>query len=40
MIIGTLKQIKLGANVVRGKVTYKGVAEAFGLEHVPVDNLI
>ena len=40
MIIGTLKQIKPGANVVRGKVTCKGVAEAFGLEHVPVDTLI
>ncbi len=33
-------EIKLGANVVKGKVTYKGVADAFGLEYVPVDSLL
>jgi alanine dehydrogenase len=33
-------EIKQGANVVKGKVTYKGVAEAFGLEYVPVDTLL
>lgn len=33
-------EIKLGANVVEGKVTYKGVAEAFGLEYTPVDHLL
>jgi alanine dehydrogenase len=33
-------EIKRGANIVKGKVTYKGVAEAFGLEYVPVDNLL
>ncbi|MGD8992532.1 MAG: alanine dehydrogenase [Desulfobacterales bacterium] len=33
-------EIKYGANVVRGKVTYKGVAEAFGLEFTPIDSLI
>ena len=33
-------EIKLGANVVKGKVTYKGVADAFGLEYVPIDDLI
>jgi alanine dehydrogenase len=32
-------EIKLGANVVKGKVTYKAVADAFGLEYVPVDTL-
>lgn len=32
-------EIKLGANVVKGKVTYQGVAEAFGLPCVPVENL-
>ncbi len=32
--------IKQGANVVKGKVTYKGVADAFGLEYVPVDALL
>ncbi|HUU28509.1 MAG TPA: alanine dehydrogenase [archaeon] len=33
-------EINAGANVVRGKVTCKGVAEAFGLEYVPVDSLL
>ncbi len=33
-------EIKLGANVIDGKVTYKAVAEAFGLEYATVDNLL
>jgi len=33
-------EIKLGANVVKGKVTYKGVADAFGLEYVSIDTLL
>jgi alanine dehydrogenase len=33
-------EIKRGANVVSGRVTYKGVAEAFGLDYVPIDNLL
>ena len=33
-------EIKLGANVVKGKVTYKAVADAFGLEYTPIDTLI
>jgi len=33
-------EIKLGANVVKGKVTYKGVSDAFGLEFTPIDNLL
>jgi alanine dehydrogenase len=33
-------EIKRGANVVKGKVTYKGVADAFGLEYVPIDSLL
>ena len=33
-------EIKRGANVVCGKVTYEGVAEAFGLEYVDIDNLL
>jgi alanine dehydrogenase len=33
-------EIKLGANVVKGKVTYKGVADAFDLELTPIDNLL
>jgi alanine dehydrogenase len=32
-------EIKLGANVVKGKITYKGVAEAFGLEFTPINSL-
>ncbi|MBW2030118.1 MAG: alanine dehydrogenase [Deltaproteobacteria bacterium] len=33
-------EIRLGANVVMGKVTCKGVAEAFGLEFIPIDHLL
>ena len=33
-------EIKLGANVVRGKVTCKGVAEAFGLDFTEIDELL
>jgi len=33
-------EIKLGANVVGGKITYKGVADAFGLDLVPIDSLL
>ncbi len=33
-------EIKRGANVVKGKITYKGVADAFGLEFVQVDSLL
>ena len=33
-------EIKLGANVVKGKVTHKGVADAFALGYVPIDNLL
>jgi alanine dehydrogenase len=32
--------LRLGLNVVDGKVTYAGVAEAFGLEHVEVDSVL
>ncbi|WP_320172037.1 alanine dehydrogenase [Maridesulfovibrio sp.] len=32
--------IKTGLNIVNGKVTYKGVAEAFNLDYVPVDNVL
>jgi alanine dehydrogenase len=30
----------LGANVVNGKITYQGVADAFGLEYYPIDEII
>ncbi|MFW2367993.1 MAG: alanine dehydrogenase [Desulforhopalus sp.] len=33
-------EIKLGANVIDGKITYKAVAEAFGLDYTPVDNFL
>jgi len=33
-------EIRRGANVVEGHVTYGGVAEAFGLKHVPVEKLL
>jgi alanine dehydrogenase len=32
--------LKLGLNVVKGKVVYKGVAEAFDLEYTPVDEVL
>ncbi len=34
------RALALGANVIKGKVTYPGVAEAFGLEYTPVEELI
>jgi alanine dehydrogenase len=33
-------EIKSGANVIKGKVTFKGVSDAFGLEYVPIDSLL
>ena len=33
-------EIKAGANVVEGKVTYKGVAEAFGLKYGSINKLL
>ena len=32
--------IKLGANVVQGHITYQGVAEAFNLNYVPIDTML
>jgi len=34
------EEIKLGANVIDGQVTYQAVAEAFGLDYTPVENLL
>ncbi len=34
------KEIKLGANVIDGKVTYKAVAEAFNLDYTSVDTFL
>ncbi len=33
-------EIKPGVNVVQGKVTYKGVAEAFDMEYVDIDRIL
>ena len=34
------KEIALGVNVIDGKITYKGVAEAFDMPYVPLDQVI
>jgi alanine dehydrogenase len=34
------KEIKKGANIIRGKITYKAVAEAFGLEYTPIEDFL
>ncbi|MCG8551657.1 MAG: alanine dehydrogenase, partial [Desulfobacterales bacterium] len=33
-------EIKPGANIIHGKVTYKAVADAFGLAYTPVEKLL
>ncbi len=33
-------EIRLGANVIQGKVTCQGVADAFSLEYIPADSLL
>lgn len=33
-------EIKLGANVIDGKITYKAVAEAFNFDYTPVDDFL
>ena len=33
-------ELARGANVINGKITYKGVADAFGLELTPIDQLL
>jgi alanine dehydrogenase len=33
-------EIRAGANVVRGKVTHRGVADAVGMEYTPVEELL
>lgn len=34
------KEIRLGANVIHGKVTYKAVADAFGLAYTPIEDIL
>lgn len=38
--IKTNEEIKLGLNVIDGKICYKGVAEAFDFDYHPVDQII
>ena len=33
-------EIKRGANVIGGQITFKGVSDAFGMKLVPVDKLL
>ncbi len=33
-------EIKLGANVINGKITYKGVSDAFDMDYTPVDDIL
>ncbi len=33
-------EIKFGANIINGSITLKGVADAFNLEYVPIDDLL
>jgi len=33
-------EIQAGANIVKGKITYEGVAQAFGLKHTPIKSLL
>ena len=33
-------EIQKGANVIKGKVTFKGVADAFGIAFTPVDKYL
>lgn len=33
-------EIKHGANIINGKVTYKGVAEAFDRPYTPIEELL
>ena len=33
-------EIKAGANVVSGKVTYEGIAETLGLKYEPINKLL
>lgn len=34
------KEVRLGANVIDGKITYKAVADAFDLDYTPVDDFL
>ncbi|WP_372683839.1 hypothetical protein [Desulfosarcina sp.] len=34
------EEIRLGANVIDGKVTYQAVAEAFGMDFTPIGQML
>ena len=34
------REIMLGANIVNGHITYKGVSDAFGLDFMPIDSFL
>ena len=34
------KELRLGLNVVHGKVCYKGVSDAFGMDYTPVEDIL
>jgi alanine dehydrogenase len=34
------REIKLGANVIKGNITFKAVADAFGLDYTPVEKFL
>ena len=34
------REIKLGANIIKGKITYQAVAEAFDLDYTPVEEFL
>ena len=34
------EEIKFGANVIEGQITYRAVAEAFGLDYTPIDRFL
>jgi len=38
--IKTNNEIKLGLNIIDGKIVYKGVADAFGFDYYPVESVI
>ena len=33
-------EIRLGANIVKGKITFKGVADAFNMEYTPIEEFL
>jgi len=37
--VKTNPELKYGLNILHGKVTYKGVAEAFGFQYTPVEDI-